>query len=117
MRETHRRSLACAAFTVAALAWGPAPAADAEAAQSLVRHNNCLKCHSPEKDKAGPAFRKVAAKYRGNPEAEAKLIRHLTSGEAVKFPDGHEEEHKIIKTNPAQDTAQVLNLVQWILSL
>jgi len=91
-------------------------AVDADAALSLARQNGCLKCHSPDKHKDGPAYRDVAAKYKDKDHAETlkKLIHHITSGEKAKFPDGHEEEHKIIKT---QDVAQQTNLIEWILSL
>src|ERR1019366_6968444 len=50
-----------------------------------------------------------------SPAAEAKLIHHITSGEKAKFPDGHEEDHKIVKTDPPNDMAQIKNLVDWIL--
>jgi len=93
-----------------------AQAVDAEAAKSLARQNNCFKCHSVEKDKDGPAYKKVAEKFKGKPDAEARLITHVTSGEKAKFPDGHEEEHKIVKTSPPKDMAQIKNLVDWILS-
>jgi len=39
---------------------------------------------------------------------------HVTSGEMVKFDDGHKEEHKKVKT---QDLEQTKNLITWILSL
>ena len=93
-----------------------AQAVDAEAAKSLARQNNCFKCHSVEKDKDGPAYKKVAEKFKGKPDAEARLITHVTSGEKAKVPDGHEEEHKIVKTSPPKDMAQIKNLVDWILS-
>jgi cytochrome c len=91
-------------------------AVDADAALSLARQNGCLKCHAVEKHKDGPAYRDVAAKYKDKDHAETvkKLINHITSGEKAKFPDGHEEEHKIIKT---KDVAQQTNLIEWILSL
>jgi cytochrome c len=91
-------------------------AADEEAAKELARQNNCFKCHSVSKDKDGPAYKKVAEKYKGKADAEAKLIHHITSGEKAKFPDGHEEAHKIVKTTPEKDMAQIKNLVQWILA-
>ena len=69
------------------------------------------------KDKDGPAYQKVAEKYKGKDNAEARLIEHITSGEKAKFPDGHEEAHKIVKTSPPNDAAQIKNLVDWILSL
>jgi cytochrome c len=89
---------------------------DVEAAKELARQNNCFKCHSVSKDKDGPAYQKVAEKYRGKDNAEARLIEHITSGEKAKFPDGHEEAHKIVKTSPPDDKAQIKNLVDWILS-
>jgi cytochrome c len=91
-------------------------AVDADAALSMARQNGCLKCHSVDKHKDGPAYRDVAAKYKDKDHAETvkKLINHITSGEKAKFPDGHEEEHKIIKV---KDVAQQTNLIEWVLSL
>lgn len=90
-----------------------ANAADADAAKATARQSGCFKCHSVEKEKDGPAFRKVAEKYRGKANAEERLITHITTGEKAKFPDGHEEDHKIIKT---KDMAEIKNLIGWILS-
>lgn len=93
-------------------------AIDAEAAKTTARQNGCFKCHAVDKEKDGPTYTKVAAKFRTNgksaAENEQRLFTHITSGEKAKFPDGHEEEHKIIKT---KDQAQIKNLIQWILSL
>lgn len=93
-----------------------AHAVDEEAAKELARQNNCFKCHAVSKDKDGPAYKKVAEKYKGKPEAQERLVRHLTSGEKAKFPDGHEEAHKIIKTDPPNDMKQIKNIVDWILA-
>ena len=91
-------------------------AVDADAALSLARQSGCLKCHAVDKHKDGPAYRDIAAKYKDKDHAETvkKLIFHITSGEKAKFPDGHEEEHKIIKV---KDVAQQTNLIEWVLSL
>jgi cytochrome c len=91
---------------------------DEEAAIALAKANRCLTCHSVDKDKedGGPAYKKVAAKYKDKPDAEETLIKHLTTGPMVKFADGHEEEHKMIKTKPSKDLDQIKNLLQWILS-
>ena len=89
-------------------------AADANAAQDLAKASGCFKCHGLEKKKDGPAFRDAAAKFRSMADAEDKLVFHVTSGEKVKFPDGHEEEHKKVKTKDPNETK---NLVRWILSL
>ena len=88
--------------------------ADASAAQSLAQRSGCFKCHAVDKKKDGPALRDAAAKYKGSPEAQQQLIYHVTSGEKVKFDDGHEEDHKKVKTKDPNETK---NLVDWILSL
>lgn len=85
-----------------------------EKARVLARQNNCFKCHAVAKKKDGPAWKDVALKYKGKPGAEDRLVKHITTGEKAKFPDGHEEDHVIIKT---KDQAQIRNLVAWILSL
>jgi cytochrome c len=90
-----------------------ARAADDAAAEATARQNNCFKCHAIEKKKDGPAYKEVAAKYKGKADAEARLTTHLTTGEKAKFPDGHEEEHKIVKV---KDPAELKNLIGWILS-
>ena len=104
---------ATAAITLA-FSVNASAAVDVDAAKALARENNCFKCHGIDKEKDGPSYKKVADKYRGKPGAEEKLIHHVTSGEKAKFPDGHEEEHKIIKT---KDMGEIKNLVDWILSL
>lgn len=102
--------LALATLAFSANAAGP----NEDAARTLARQSNCFKCHAVAKKKDGPAWHDVAVKYKGKPEAEARLIKHITTGEKAKFPDGHEEDHAIVKT---RDPAQIKNLVDWILSL
>ena len=50
-------ALSCAAF--------PALAADAAAAEALMKKSNCSKCHSVAAKKNGPSFKETAAKYKG----------------------------------------------------
>ena len=89
----------------------PAAAQDADAAQKLLKAENCTKCHSVDKSKKGPAYQKVAAKYKGKADAESKLTQFLTSSPKVKLDDGSEEEHKALK-----DKAQMANLIKWVLA-
>ena len=111
----HRRIVLLLAAIAALLdASSLVAAADAVAAQDLAKASGCFKCHGLDKKKDGPALRDAAAKFKPHADAEDKLVYHVTSGERVKFPDGHEEEHKKVKTN---DPKQTKNLVQWILSL
>jgi cytochrome c len=103
-----------AALTLA-FAVNASAAINPEEARELARANNCFKCHGVDKEKDGPAYKKVAEKYRGKANAEETLIIHLTTGKKAKFPDGHEEEHKNIKGRASPEA--IKNMVDWILSL
>jgi len=87
-------------------------APDAAAAQALARKSFCFTCHAIDKKKIGPAFKEVAAKYKGKADAEQKLYVHLTTKPMVDV-GGSKEEHSSLKTN---NEADVRNVVQWILS-
>jgi cytochrome c len=100
-------SIAIAAAAFSAL---PAAAQDADAANKILKDEGCTKCHSVDKSKKGPAFKKVAADFKGKASAEADLAKFLTTGPKIKI-DGSEEEHKVVK-----DKAAVPNLVKWILA-
>ena len=88
-----------------------ARAADDKAAEKTLRDNDCTKCHSVAKEKEGPAYKKVAEKYKGKPDSAQKLTVHMTSEPMVEV-DGKKEKHKMIKA----DDAAIKNLVEWILS-
>jgi cytochrome c len=63
-----------------------AACADAGAdAQALMKKNNCLTCHSIDKKIVGPAYKDVAAKYKGQADAEAKLVAKVKKGGAGSF--------------------------------
>lgn len=94
-----------------------AMAQEVDAAKELMKQNKCTQCHGMDKDKDGPSFKKTAAKFKGKADGEATLVKHLMSAPKVKLADGSEEEHKVVKTTPANDKAQVTNLVKYILSL
>lgn len=116
MKSAFQSVLTTTAISALLLVLAPAAhAADAEAAKALARQNKCLNCHAVEKEKEGPSYKKVAEKYRGKSDAEASILKHISLGKKVKFPDGHEEEHKIVKTTPPDDHDQVKNLIAWIL--
>ena len=89
-------------------------ALDVIRAQTLARQSGCLACHSIYQKKVGPAWKDVAAKYHGEAAADDRLYKHLTTGRKVRFDDGHEEDHPIVKTS---DPKQVRNLVDWVLAL
>ncbi len=102
---------ACAPFTATQTATGPG--CDPVAAKAMAQKDHCLRCHSSTKQKEGPSYSAMAAKYRGNPDAEARLYEHLTTGEVAKMSDGHTDFHKSIATEKPE---KIRNLVRWILS-
>jgi cytochrome c len=110
MKVSPLLAAAAAAFAFSVPA---AAAVDADAAVKLTKESGCTKCHSIDKDKKGPAYQKMAAKYKGKADGEAKLIDVVTKSPKVKMDDGSEEEHKAVKT---KDAAQIKNLAQWILA-
>ena len=97
----------------AGLGWSiGANAQDVAAAEGLLKKSGCMKCHSVSAKKEGPAFRETAAKYKGKPDAQAALFKHLTTNPKIKV-DGKEELHDALKT---KNEAEVKNVVAYILS-
>jgi cytochrome c len=102
------------ATTALALAMSGAYAqnVDVSAAESLMKKSGCFKCHAISAKKDGPSYKSVAEKYKGKPDAQATLFKHITTGPMVKI-DGKEEKHEIIKT---KDEAEIKNVIAFILS-
>ncbi|MEQ1775715.1 MAG: c-type cytochrome [Burkholderiales bacterium] len=85
---------------------------DTATAEALAKKSGCLTCHSVAQKRDGPSYKSVAAKYKGKADAEAVLVKHLTTNPKVKV-DGKDEEHDSLKT---KNDAEVRNVVKWILS-
>ena len=80
-----------------------APAAlAADDASALAKSSGCLNCHAVDTKKVGPAFKDVAAKYKGNADAEATLVTKLSEGKG----------HMAVKAS--KDDVQ--KLVKWVLA-
>ena len=85
---------------VASIALAAAGAASAQ--EALAKSSGCLNCHAVDTKKVGPAFKDVAAKYKGQADAEAKLVDKLTKAQG----------HPAVKASPDD----VKGLVKWVLS-
>lgn len=57
-----------------------AVSAPALANQELAQKKNCLACHTVDKKVVGPAYKEVAAKYKGDKAALAKLAEKIQKG-------------------------------------
>jgi|RhiMethySRZTD1v2_1073278.scaffolds.fasta_scaffold40599_8 cytochrome c len=74
-----KQIMALVAIAALAVPFG-AQAQDAKAGEGVIKGSGCLKCHSVSADKDGPSYKSVAAKYKGQADAQAKL---------EKFVSGH----------------------------
>jgi cytochrome c len=91
---------------------GQAAAVDAKAAEALAQKNGCLACHSVSNKVVGPSYKDVAAKYKGDKTAEAKLIDKIKKGGSgvwgpIPMPPN----------SPHVKDADIKTMVQWILSM
>jgi cytochrome c len=87
---------------VALASIGTLAAGAAYAQEDLAKANGCLNCHAADTKKVGPSWKDISAKYKGKPDAEAKLVTALTTGKG----------HPAVKAKPDD----VTKLVKWVLS-
>ena len=111
MKLTHSLTALAAAFAFVSMPAVAAP--DADAAQKLAKESGCTKCHTVDKTKKGPPYKKTAEKMKGKADAEAKVTEQITKPQKVKLEDGSEDDHGAVKS---KDPAEIKNLVQWILA-
>ena len=55
-------------------------AAFAAPVDDLLKAKNCMACHAVDKKIVGPAYKDVAAKYKGNKDAAALLVTKIQKG-------------------------------------
>lgn len=66
-----------AAFVAAAALSGSAFAGPAE---DIIAKEKCSSCHTAKSTKKAPSWASVAEKYKGQPDAEAKVVQFLKTG-------------------------------------
>ncbi|SCK19334.1 c-type cytochrome [Vogesella sp. LIG4] len=96
-------------LTVGLLSAGLLLAAPANASLELAKKNNCLACHSVDHKVVGPAFKDVAAKYKGQ-NVQAKLEEKVRKGGSGSFGPVP------MSPNPQVPDAELKQLVKWVLS-
>ena len=82
----------------------------ASASDELAKKHACFACHTLDKKMVGPSYKDVAAKYRADKAAPAKLAEKVKKGSTgvwgtVPMPP-----------NAAVPDADINALVKWILS-
>lgn len=95
---------------IALLAAGLVAAGSASANEELAKKSACTACHAIDKKLVGPSYKDVAAKYKGQKDAEAKLIDKVKKGGVgvwgqVPMP-----------ANSAVKDEDIKTLVKWVLA-
>ena len=54
--------------------------AGAVQAQDVLKAKGCLNCHEADKKKVGPSLKDIAAKHKGNKDAEGMLVSKIKEG-------------------------------------
>lgn len=65
---------------IAALILSGMVSTSALANADLAKSKNCMACHAMDKKMVGPGFKEVAEKYKGQKDAEAKLVQKVIKG-------------------------------------
>ena len=94
--------------TLAAVCVAALPAV---ANEELAKKHACTACHAIDKKLVGPAYKDVAAKYRGNAKAEAMLVEKVKKGGVGTWGQVP------MPPNGAVKDEDVKALVKWVLSL
>lgn len=96
---------------IAGLMLAPFAATPAFADEAAANKAGCMACHAKDKKLVGPSFKDIAAKYKGQGDAVAKLsdkVRKGGSGVWGPIPMSPNPESKI-------SDADLKSVVEWIL--
>ena len=69
-----------AVYVAVMAAAGIVMAGQAQADEALAKSKNCMACHAVDKKLVGPAYKDVAAKYKGDAKAPAMLAEKIKAG-------------------------------------
>jgi len=106
----RKYALTCLAIA-GSMTFGTAFAQNNALGEAVAKKNDCFGCHAVGVKLVGPAYKDVAAKYAGNPEAATLLTASIRNGGSGKWGD---------LPMPAQtklSDADIKKLTDWILSL
>ncbi|MEQ1487656.1 MAG: c-type cytochrome [Methylotenera sp.] len=95
-----------------ALAGSMLVAGQASANQALAQKSGCLACHSIDKKVLGPAYKDIAAKYKGNKAAEAMLIEKVKKGGSGTWGP-----MPMPANSPQVKDADIKTIVEWVLAM
>ena len=82
-----------------------------KAGESLAKKDGCFACHAVDKKVIGPGYKEVAAKYKGDKSAEAKLTEKVKKGGS-----GVWGQIPMPPNSPQVKDEDIKTIVQWVLS-
>ncbi|KVM63639.1 c-type cytochrome [Burkholderia ubonensis] len=99
-----------AAAALLASTLGAIAHADVGDGLKVARGNACMGCHAVDRKLVGPSFKDIAARYKGDPQAVAKLSKKVKEGGsgvwgAIPMP-----------AHPRMSDADVRSVVEWVLA-
>lgn len=100
-------------LTRAVLLVGIVVASTATASEAIVKKARCVACHAVDKKLVGPAYKDVAARYRGDAGAPARLAAKVRAGGSGNWGDIPMLPHPSDKISDADLAAAI----DWILAL
>jgi cytochrome c len=106
----NRARLKLIALLVLAALPFAASTARAESPKASLEHYRCYVCHAEQETRTGPAFVDVATRYRGDAEAEGRLVPEVRKGTHGSGP-WHMPPHPEVSEPDARA------MVRYILSL
>ena len=89
----------------------PISAEKAKAAVELAKSSGCLTCHSTSEKVVGPAYAKVAAKYKDDKDAVSSLTQSIQYGSQGKWGRIPMPAHASMSVEDIQ------SLARWVLSI
>jgi cytochrome c len=95
----------------ACVAGGAHAALDNTTAEAMMKKDGCAACHAIDKKIVGPAYVDVAAKYKGDKDALAKLSEKVKKGGTGVWGPSP------MPPNVTVSDADIKELVTWILTL
>jgi cytochrome c len=104
----HLKSALLPLFAVAACATAPV-----QASEAIVKKARCVACHAVDQKRVGPAYKDVAAKYKGDAGAPARLFEKVRQGGAGNWGEVPMIPHPSDKISDEDLNAAI----KWILAL
>ena len=88
-------------------------ATPAKASDAIVKKARCVACHAVDQKRVGPAYKDVAAKYKGDAKAPGHLFDKVRAGGSGNWGQVPMMPHPVDKISDDDLKA----VIHWILSL